>query len=213
MELLAVVSIVLLMAAFLFPQFAKIMETSNKAGCASNLHALGGAIQEYTADNGYYPPATGEDGTGNWLQLIGPNYLGQDWNALFSKNTTASWKRANVFNCPSEKANKTGFVYTYAENDDTRTDLAPNGHLRPQNLANPSLYVLVSDSYDKYYLLASTQSVLASYGVNRRHNGHPNVLYADGHVASYTGPVMGYNDGDPQDFYLKMWRWNGQVRN
>jgi len=213
-ELLAVVGIIAILASLLFPRAGEWIETANKAGCASNLKTLGGAIHAFTSDYGYFPPAAGETNeTGGyihqaWLQEAG-TYLGLDWKDMVQ---TGAIKGPNVFVCPSDRE-ATGWRYTYAENNDTRTDLAPNGHLRPQNLANPSAYALVSDSFGKYYLAASTKAQLESYGVTRRHNGHPNILYADGHVASFTGEVLGYKDGTPQDFYLKMWRWNGRVSN
>jgi len=216
LELLASVSVIAILAALLLPALSKVRESSNSAGCCSNLRTLGGAIQSFTADYGYFPPAVAElDASGNtihnmWLEELAMSYLGFDWRHGAG---AATWKKASVFNCPSETQKGSSFLYTYAENDDTRADLAPNGHLRPQSLAYPSSYALVSDSYGKYDLNASSKTYLETFGVTRRHYGHPNILYADGHVSSFTGTVSGYRDGQPQDFYLKMWRWNAQPNN
>ncbi len=60
-ELLVVMTIIGLLAALLFPVFAKARERARQTVCESNLHQIGLAIQMYQADhNGVLPEAFGD---------------------------------------------------------------------------------------------------------------------------------------------------------
>ncbi|MCC6484638.1 MAG: prepilin-type N-terminal cleavage/methylation domain-containing protein [Armatimonadetes bacterium] len=50
-ELLVVIAIIAILAAILFPVFAKARQTALKAGCQSNLNQIGKAVMMYTQDN------------------------------------------------------------------------------------------------------------------------------------------------------------------
>jgi prepilin-type N-terminal cleavage/methylation domain-containing protein/prepilin-type processing-associated H-X9-DG protein len=55
-ELLVVIAIILILAAILFPVFARARASARKASCMSNLKQIGLAIQQYTSDyDGFYP--------------------------------------------------------------------------------------------------------------------------------------------------------------
>jgi len=57
-ELLVVVAILAVLAALLFPVFAKAREKARQAACASNLRQIGNAAQQYASDwDGYVVPA------------------------------------------------------------------------------------------------------------------------------------------------------------
>ncbi|RYZ80426.1 MAG: DUF1559 domain-containing protein, partial [Proteobacteria bacterium] len=49
-ELLVVVAIIALLAAILFPAFARARENARKASCMSNMKQLGLGAQQYMAD-------------------------------------------------------------------------------------------------------------------------------------------------------------------
>src|SRR3982074_253414 len=49
-ELLVVIAIIAILAAILFPVFAKVREKARQATCASNLEQLGLACMQYTQD-------------------------------------------------------------------------------------------------------------------------------------------------------------------
>ena len=113
-ELLVVIAIIAILAAILFPVFAKVREKARATACASNLHQLGMAYVQYTID---YDDTTlivnkanlpgGIDGTGytpNWFAPLLP-YI----------------KSQNVFLCPDR--NQT-FTATSNANDNSTNDPA-----------------------------------------------------------------------------------------
>src|SRR4051794_34579971 len=55
-ELLVVIAIIAILAAILFPVFARAREQARRASCASNLKQLGLAVTQYTQDNDEHFP-------------------------------------------------------------------------------------------------------------------------------------------------------------
>jgi len=90
-ELLVVVGIIALLAAILFPVFARARENARRANCVSNLKQIGLALMQYTQDyDERYPLAdlkgTNPDGTTpTWTGIIQP-YI----------------KSEQVFTCPND---------------------------------------------------------------------------------------------------------------
>jgi prepilin-type N-terminal cleavage/methylation domain-containing protein len=58
-ELLVVIAIIAILAAILFPVFAKAREKARQTSCLSNLKQLSLAILQYTNDNNETYPPTG----------------------------------------------------------------------------------------------------------------------------------------------------------
>src|SRR5579862_4173320 len=82
-ELLVVIAIIAILAAILFPAFARARENARRASCQSNLKQIGLGIMQYTQDFdehlplGYANPfssATGQFSTDNlwWGDMIFP---------------------------------------------------------------------------------------------------------------------------------------------
>ena len=74
-ELLVVIAVIAILAAFLFPVFAKAREKARQTACLNNLEQLGLGLFQYTQDNDeYYPsgvPPTFNGGSG-WAGEIYP---------------------------------------------------------------------------------------------------------------------------------------------
>jgi len=58
-ELLAVIAVIALLAAFLFPALAGALERGRSSQCQSNLKQLGAAVLLYASDHGQLPPSYG----------------------------------------------------------------------------------------------------------------------------------------------------------
>lgn len=57
-ELLVVIAIIAILAAILFPVFAKVRAAGRATDCLSNLNQIGKALKQYATDSsGYMPPA------------------------------------------------------------------------------------------------------------------------------------------------------------
>lgn len=99
-ELLVVIAIIAILAAILFPVFARARENARRTSCLSNLKQMGLGLMQYTQDYDETYPCTGDTGYG------GEN--GGNGNAQ-----TASWrqklqpyvKSTQVFVCPSNPNN------------------------------------------------------------------------------------------------------------
>src|SRR5438093_5027892 len=58
-ELLVVIAVIGILAALIFPAFARVKDTARTTQCASNLRQMGLAMTMYFADNhDHYPPIT-----------------------------------------------------------------------------------------------------------------------------------------------------------
>ncbi len=99
-ELLVVIAIIAILAAILFPVFAKAREKARQISCASNEKQLGLGFIQYVQDNDETFPSSTNYGFG-WAGRIYP-YV----------------KSTGVFKCPDDSTTATGanVVDSYAEN-------------------------------------------------------------------------------------------------
>lgn len=103
-ELLVVIAIIAILAAILFPVFARAREMARRASCASNFKQLGLAMMQYTQDyDERYPPFS--QGAGN----VGyQGFNGAD-GARWGDEIYPYIKSTQVFDCPS--GNKKMTIY------------------------------------------------------------------------------------------------------
>ena len=88
-ELLVVIAIIAILAAILFPVFAKAREKARTASCQSNLKQIGLAFAMYKNDYDERTPLLcNVDGTGGWVSQLQP----------YTKNS-------QIFVCPSKTSN------------------------------------------------------------------------------------------------------------
>ena len=101
-ELLVVIAIIAILAAILFPAFARARENARRSSCQSNLKQIGLGIMQYTQDyDEFFVPAfvggtlpnSGVAALTGWPELIYP-YV----------------KSTQVYQCPSETTTGTGYA-------------------------------------------------------------------------------------------------------
>jgi prepilin-type N-terminal cleavage/methylation domain-containing protein/prepilin-type processing-associated H-X9-DG protein len=209
-ELLVVIAIIAILAAILFPVFARARENARRASCQSNLKQIGLGIIQYTQDYDERMPATwAGDSSGDsgatawkWMDAITP-YV----------------KSEQIFDCPSRNGNlvpryhfRTGSDYgSYVANlaywgmPDTAT--APFSHFGGNRIVHVSEFqaaattLMVTDGAGtvanpatpnhqiQWYDTGSNPSISSTDprqldAIIERHLQTTNVLFCDGHVKS-----------------------------
>jgi len=185
-ELLVVIAIIAILAAILFPVFARARENARRASCQSNLKQIGLGIAQYTQDyDEKVMPAYTTNGTGVFWPMIVQPYL----------------KSMQIFVCPSgppAPASLPEAYPSYGLNGAMNTGLGTSGIALAQmnNVAELAMLVenYVGATYPGYY---STwyDTTRAGWSTNvglpyARHFDGTNVLYSDGHVKWQKTPSL-----------------------
>jgi prepilin-type N-terminal cleavage/methylation domain-containing protein/prepilin-type processing-associated H-X9-DG protein len=98
-ELLIVIAIIGILAALLLPAITHAKARAQQAQCASNLHQLGLALQEYAADNKAYPYGQGQSlSEPGWMNVLEEQMLHDGWRTGDSNN--AEFFTNGVWRCP-----------------------------------------------------------------------------------------------------------------
>lgn len=109
-ELLVVIAIIAILAAILFPVFAKAREKARQITCASNLKQLGLGVLQYCQDYDELMPVSG----GYIDYPDGKQYM--PWSTFITpyiKNgagTSSVAQGGNVFKCPSNPSTSTAYA-------------------------------------------------------------------------------------------------------
>jgi len=196
-ELLVVIAIIAILAAILFPVFARAREKARQASCLSNLKQLGLGLMMYAQDYDERLPATHQ-----WVTQGNPWPL-FSWRAAMLPYV----KNSQIHQCPSDSS---------PQNDPSPNSLGPvsyqsNSNLMPNvrgtfdaamgSITHPAETFMIFDAWNAYHWCANNNSVLgagaACYArpsgirpdnVNiSRHNDGFNVCLADGHAKWYKG--------------------------
>jgi prepilin-type N-terminal cleavage/methylation domain-containing protein/prepilin-type processing-associated H-X9-DG protein len=194
-ELLVVIAIIAILAAILFPVFARARENARRASCQSNLKQIGlGAFMyvqdydekfplNYANDDGVLPTAFNPTTTNagdpdkdkGWAELLQP-YL----------------KSTQIFQCPSETngpASSTSNSTGYSDYVGNFYDI--NAYTGYVGMVSPAQTGLVTDWYSTtseaslMYNYLWSNAITADTGQSdqfHRHLGGNNFLFADGHV-------------------------------
>jgi prepilin-type N-terminal cleavage/methylation domain-containing protein/prepilin-type processing-associated H-X9-DG protein len=112
-ELLVVIAIIAILAAILFPVFARARENARRASCLSNMKQLGLGIMQYTQDFDETMPFAGRT-----AQVSGCN---GSWCGHWAQDVQPYVKSLQVFGCPSDSgsgrdAGGNGIGISYAAN-------------------------------------------------------------------------------------------------
>ncbi|MEN6304114.1 MAG: DUF1559 domain-containing protein [Armatimonadia bacterium] len=192
-ELLVVIAIIAILAAILFPVFAKAREKARQTSCLSNGKQIGLAVEQYKSDyDGLYPFSRGTGGT--WPS----NYL-----APYMKNL-------QMVRCPSRGDWYYGYSYNInfgyqpgLQFSPVRTGPSYDG-VAESTVNNPAGKIVLTESTLPYYYLvklaaysdASAKGSLDAFfpstvAINTQrytfeetgvHNGGVNNVFADGHA-------------------------------
>jgi len=196
-ELLVVIAIIAILAAILFPVFAKAREKARQTTCLSNLKQISLAWLQYAQDydetvclSYYYSP--------DWMQEYAWDYH-IDWNTMTASDglLTPYTKSGAINKCPDfngETWGRPNSGYAYNANY-IGGDLAAWPPVPPTTLAaitNPAKTATFADAgygnpLNGCQYLRPPSDPLAAYGkVDFRHNQTANVAYADGHAKAAT---------------------------
>ena len=213
-ELLVVIAIIAILAAILFPAFAKARESARRISCVNNLKQIGTAMMQYTQEFDEKLPAAKDNASpeAQWVVMIKP-YL-QDTGVyrcpsntmatpmVDTPPTTGAYANHYNVNGGSGASGSDNFVTLAASQSGirnrpmNRADTgAEAGGASIAEIVSPSQCILVCENNrDKgggdFYDLAD----LTFQG----HLGTTNFLFADGHVKSMrpTLTVQGTNMWD-----------------
>jgi len=183
-ELLVVIAIISILAAILFPVFARARENARRASCMSNLKQIGLGVMMYTQDyDGFYPKSGWA--TGEALPCpAGSNACSATWYIRVYLYV----KSVQIFNCPSGdktwdgKSTGTGNL-SYGYNTLLGTVTAVN----ESAIQMPSQTIMMADTYGTVpYSLYQVNNIDGSDVVHSmisdRHLNGATVNFADGHV-------------------------------
>ena len=209
-ELLVVIAIIAILAAILFPVFARARENARRASCSSNLKQIALGVFQYTQDyDEKMPPRS--SGAGSWRVLTQP-YL----------------KSTQIFSCPSNPNNAIngadvgeaalGIKISYGapqlrKNDGTFPDgVTSDSAWRNDNgvsiasFNSTSQVLMVGESTGAY---SDLPIVNTDWGgpnnyVFAGHLGTANWAYMDGHVKSLI-PTKTMNEAEVNPSIINQW--------
>ncbi len=192
-ELLVVIAIIAILAAILFPVFAKAREKARQSSCSSNLKQMGLAILQYVQDYDEMMPTHGRDPN---LDAATQQRQAMSYPGWVSNVIIPYVKSYDIFTCPSKSQSAGGgwvnphnnnrkslFAYNYrAAEWKSLSDLA-------NNEAGIARIVLVFDANNPWAdgIIFFTDRYINPYLAGNRsnscwHTDNGNYLYADGHV-------------------------------
>ncbi len=186
-ELLVVIAIIAILAAILFPVFARAREKARQASCLSNMKQWGLAWMQYATDyddrlGGAYHMAYGNDPSAlPWYTVLQP-YVKND----------------QIYYCPSAPDQRPGYGFNWrgVGYQIGRADRLDRGFMYTglplAEIEHPSELVLMGDSYGcggdpltlyTPYLYQEANRYPDLFG---RHNAGNNFNFSDGHAKWYS---------------------------
>ena len=96
-ELLVVIAVISILAAILFPVFARARENARRASCQSNLKQIGLGLLQYTQDYD-------EQMIADWYGTTGSPLTSDDANYKWMDASYSYIKSVQIFVCPSDSA-------------------------------------------------------------------------------------------------------------
>lgn len=192
-ELLVVIAIIAILAAILFPVFAKAREKARQSSCASNLKQLGLGFMQYNQDwDESMPPAAtvGKNGTGSYPWCQAATGLAGVYTADANcPDTISSYlKSTQILRCSSASmAQKWQYGFnTYLGGIAMAKSFRPSEHILladSKNVATPdNSYAIPAAACSGFNTTDATATVTGREGI---HSGMINVAFVDGHVKNF----------------------------
>lgn len=210
-ELLVVVAIISLLAAILFPVFARARESARRASCLSNMKQIGLATMMYTQDYDEKYPTV-------WMITTQPYPAGVTWNSAawyWPQLLYAYTKSMQIFHCPSSpNTAESAYHDNYGANGLIFRDPPYRSPLSLAAVEEPASTYMITDSGDYRVWIPSIMSGAGNYflpgqgysggiscgsGVSvayksdcesGRHFNGINVAFADGHAKWLKSSVL-----------------------
>ena len=189
-ELLVVIAIIAILAAILFPVFARARENARRSSCQSNLKQIGLGILQYTQDydEKYLPlqpfPFTATNTDRQFGQVLQP-YLKSKQIFLCPSASGATYLlTAGYPGQPAPPAATRDYVWTTVTADAGGAFAGSYGMNTPlegisqAQIDQPTLVAMFFDSNDP----SATGSAHPAIRSARRHFDGSNICYVDGHV-------------------------------
>ena len=186
-ELLVVIAIIAILAAILFPVFAKAREKARQTSCLSNVKQLSLAVLMYVQDY---------DEMFSVVRSI-HSYYARPWYEAIAPYV----KNSQVFVCPSQTEFRSawgGYGYNgYGSNRSNglgyrhQSDDPPS----PQPLQAPPVLAVIEQPASMFMVgePMTNTCILGAYGSylpSARHNGGSNIGHVDGHVKWYNAQAI-----------------------
>ncbi len=183
-ELLVVIAIIAILAAILFPVFARAREKARQTSCLNNLKQLGLGFAQYISDH--------DDTIPLWRNAMGGRPPTNDDVYWYSENTVYPYIRNwQVYACPSRPERWLGYGMNCDYLGYGSSSAKNQRGIKLAEVANPSETLLLVDlnsacAYKPARWTAGPSdpdwSIYLSYKAAACHNGGGNIAWVDGHA-------------------------------
>jgi prepilin-type N-terminal cleavage/methylation domain-containing protein/prepilin-type processing-associated H-X9-DG protein len=194
-ELLVVIAIIAILAAILFPVFARARENARRASCQSNLKQIGLGIMQYTQDyDERMPNGFLSMGTGNAKYPNGTSGTYQPWYVAMYPYI----KSAQLLNCPSsDSALKYSGGYGITTLSYAYNYLAPTGsgltnvgvHLGQNDVPGASLAAI--EDVAGTIVVTESSTALIRFNTSASYFATEETLHDNGTCDTYYSPPSG----------------------
>jgi prepilin-type N-terminal cleavage/methylation domain-containing protein/prepilin-type processing-associated H-X9-DG protein len=199
-ELLVVIAIIAILAAILFPVFAKAREKARQTSCLSNLKQLGLASLSYVQDydEHFFTSNNALPAVGLYTLTDGST-VSTSVNMLWMYQIVPYIKNGQIFVCPSAATKFPISTYSqaanYGFNDENVTGevLSPLTGTTLASINSPSSTIMLGDCV--YYLMDWDSDSDNHSPPNPIHNGGGNCVFVDGHAKWYLGASIANYSG------------------
>ncbi|NLO07124.1 MAG: prepilin-type N-terminal cleavage/methylation domain-containing protein [candidate division WS1 bacterium] len=190
-ELLVVIAIIAILAAILFPVFARAREKARQTSCLSNLKSLGLAGLMYAQDYDETTVRTNNNLGAVGLYTLPSGAVSTSADMLWMYQIYPYVMNSQIFDCPSSSTNWTPAAYSSSLGYGYNVLAAGMPLVRFQAVADT---IMLADS--AYYCVDwDIRDTDNTDPVANRHNEGANVAHMDGHAKWHKGGTISWLDG------------------